>query len=113
MARRHEQPVTLGSAETEIGAARRQRDEADRLAVAIEHLDPVEVGVAIETGYPHRGVIDFRENRVDTGTGTVRIRGRMPNPQMPPNNARLLYPGLYARVRVPSGNPEPRLIGSG
>jgi membrane fusion protein, multidrug efflux system len=71
---------------------------------------PVEVGVSTETGYPHRGTIDFRENRVDTGTGTVRIRGRVPNPQVPPNNVRLLYPGLYSRVRVPTGAPQPRLV---
>jgi RND family efflux transporter MFP subunit len=68
---------------------------------------PVEVGVATEAGYPHAGVIDFRENRVDAGTGTVRIRGRIPNPRVPPANARLLYPGLFARVRVPAGEPRP------
>ncbi len=68
---------------------------------------PVEVGVATEEGYPHIGKIDFRENRVDIGTGTVRIRGRIPNPRVPPSNARLLYPGLYARIRIPSGEPRP------
>ncbi len=68
---------------------------------------PVEVGVATEVGYPHKGHIDFRENRVDIGTGTVRIRGRIPNPRVPPANARLLYPGLFARVRVPAGGPRP------
>ncbi|MGE3777311.1 MAG: efflux RND transporter periplasmic adaptor subunit, partial [Pirellulaceae bacterium] len=67
---------------------------------------PLEVGVATEEGFPHAGAIDFRENRVDVGTGTVRIRGRIPNPRVPPGDARLLYPGLYARVRVPSGGPR-------
>ena len=70
----------------------------------------VEVGVATELGYPHVGQIDFRENRVNTGTGTVRIRGRIPNPMVPPNNARLLYPGLFSRVRVPAGSPQSRLV---
>lgn len=64
---------------------------------------PVEIGVATETGYPHEGVIDFRENRVDVGTGTVRIRGRIPNPRLQPGNVRILYPGLFAKIRVPSG----------
>jgi multidrug efflux system membrane fusion protein len=64
---------------------------------------PIEVGVTAEEGYPHQGVINFRENRVDPGTGTVRLRGRVPNPPVPPNNTRELYPGLYARVRVPVG----------
>lgn len=71
---------------------------------------PVEIGVATEIGYPHKGFIDFRENMVDTKTGTVALRGRIPNPQVPPNNTRLLYPGLFARVRVPSAEPEPRLV---
>ena len=71
---------------------------------------PVQVAVATEEGFPHHGAIDFRENRVDTGTGTVRIRGRIPNPPMPPGNARVLYPGLYARVRVPNGPPRDRLV---
>jgi len=71
---------------------------------------PLEIEVANETGYPHHGKIDFRENRVDTGTGTIRIRGRIPNPLVLPGNVRLLYPGLYARVRVPAGEPQPRLV---
>ncbi len=71
---------------------------------------PVFVGVTAEAGYPHRGTLDFRENRVDAGTGTIRLRGRVPNPKLPPNGVRLLYPGLYAKVRVPAGVPEPRPV---
>jgi multidrug efflux system membrane fusion protein len=74
-------------------------------ADALSQTIPVELGVANEEGYPHSGKIDFRENRVDAGTGTVRIRGRIPNPR-PSNRARLLYPGLYARVRIPAGKPR-------
>lgn len=68
----------------------------------------VEVRVGREDGFPHAGKIDFRENRVDTSTGTVRIRGRIPNPSGP-HGGRALYPGLYSRVRVPSGQPKPQL----
>jgi RND family efflux transporter MFP subunit len=64
---------------------------------------PLEVGVATERGFPHPGVINFRENRVDTGTGTVRVRGELANED------RFLYPGLFARVRVPNGDPRTRL----
>ena len=71
---------------------------------------PVQVGVATEVGFPHIGVIDFRENRVDTGTGTVRVRGLVPNPIVPQSHARLLYPGLYARVRVPNGDRKQQLV---
>lgn len=68
----------------------------------------VEIGVTNEEGYRHKGVIDFRENKVDTSTGTVRIRGRIPNPASA-TGVRTLYPGLYARVRVPTGQAKPLL----
>lgn len=72
-------------------------------SAAVNPAVPVDIGVATEEGFPHAGVIDFRENRVDPGTGTIHIRGRIPNPIVPPGNARLLYPGLFTRVRVPVG----------
>ena len=64
---------------------------------------PLSVGIATETGFPHPGFIDFRENKVDTGTGTVRLRGRLKNPKSGPGGVRMLYPGLYARVHIPIG----------
>ena len=42
VARRHEQPVAVAAAEADVGSALGQRDEADRLAGRIEHLDAVE-----------------------------------------------------------------------
>ncbi len=80
--------------------------EPDPMAKAF----PVMVGVTGEDGYPHKGTIDFRENRVDPGTGTIRIRGRLPNPKVAPNDVRLLYPGLYAKVRVPAGSPAEKPV---
>jgi multidrug efflux system membrane fusion protein len=68
----------------------------------------VEVGVAGEKGYPHKGKLDFQDNKVDTSTGTVQLRGRIPNPPGA-TGMRPLYPGLYARVRVPTGQPKPQL----
>lgn len=70
---------------------------------------PVEVGIGKDTGYRHVGKIDFRENRVDTGTGTIRIRGRIENPANS-GGERLLLPGMYARVRVPKSAPTPQLV---
>ena len=40
---------------------------------------PVAVGLAGEDGFPHRGVIDFLDNRVDPDKGTVRVRAVLPN----------------------------------
>jgi membrane fusion protein, multidrug efflux system len=54
-----------------------------------------ELELADETGFPHKGVLDFVDNRVDPATGTLRVRGVFANPD------RALQPGFFARVRVP------------
>jgi multidrug efflux system membrane fusion protein len=84
-----------------LQASRRKPDEPPPSLSEVKYK--LEVGIATEKGFPHEGFINFRENRVDTGTGTVRVRGELPN------RNRYLYPGLFARVRVPSGDPQPRL----
>jgi multidrug efflux system membrane fusion protein len=52
------------------------------------------VGLANGSGFPHRGTMDFVDNALDTGTGTIRARAVVPNPDDQ------LAPGLSARVRV-------------
>jgi len=71
---------------------------------AQQEKSPVAVGLADDQGFPHRGVIDFRDNRVDPGTGTILLRGVFDNPD------RILTPGLFVRVRVPFGRPQPRIL---
>src|SRR5262249_28071349 len=61
----------------------------------------VAVGIAKEDGYPHAGNIDFLDNRVETATGTIRVRGKLKNPIT--NGSREMEPGKYARVRVLKG----------
>lgn len=78
-------------------------------AASAAETRPVLVGVATEAGFPHEGVIDFRENRVDTGTGTVRVRGKLANPKGA-NGGRVLYPGLFARAQVPLGPKTEQLV---
>ncbi|MEC9372259.1 MAG: efflux RND transporter periplasmic adaptor subunit, partial [Planctomycetota bacterium] len=56
---------------------------------------PVFLGLANEKGYPHVGRLDYVENVLDPDTGTLRVRASFPN------DDNLLYPGLYARIRVP------------
>ncbi len=48
-----------------------------------------------EDGYPHKGRLDYLDNRVDPTTGTAVARA------MFPNDKGTLYPGVYAQVRVP------------
>jgi RND family efflux transporter MFP subunit len=56
---------------------------------------PVEIGLVGEPGFPHKGVIDFIDNRVDPSTGTAQTRGVFDNKDG------LLSPGMFVRVRVP------------
>jgi RND family efflux transporter MFP subunit len=56
---------------------------------------PVEVGLQTETGYPHKGVIDYVDPTVNQSTGVLQMRGIFDNP------APALLPGYFVRVRVP------------
>jgi RND family efflux transporter MFP subunit len=56
---------------------------------------PVHVGLPNEEGYPHQGHLDFAAINLTTTTGTLLMRGVLPNP-----DGKIL-PGLYTRVRVP------------
>ncbi|MBV8558120.1 MAG: efflux RND transporter periplasmic adaptor subunit [Planctomycetaceae bacterium] len=71
---------------------------------------PVLVGLSDEEGYPHRGFINFSDNRVDPSTGTLRVRGVMPNPKPARGSFRFLSPGLFMRVRLPIGTPHPSIL---
>ena len=57
----------------------------------------VEMQLANEEGYPHKGYVDFVDNKVDPSSGTIRTRGVFPNKD------EIIRPGLFARVRLPSG----------
>ena len=45
--------------------------------------------------FPFEGQVDFVEPEVDAGTGTIRVRGVIPNAE------KKLFPGLFVRIRVP------------
>jgi RND family efflux transporter MFP subunit len=75
-----------------------QRDGINTTSVYIQEAQlPVYMGLANEEGYPHEGVFEFAESAVDTGTGTMELRGIFANDEQPP----ALLPGLFARIRVP------------
>jgi multidrug efflux system membrane fusion protein len=80
-----------------------------KLAVAGPGEIPVLMGLQGEVGYPHSGLVNFINNRVDPYTGTITLRGVFANPK-PANGVRLLSPGLFVRVRVPIGKPHPALL---
>ncbi len=72
---------------------------------------PVLMGLQNEQGYPHDGMINFVNNRVDPFTGTITLRGSFPNPvPKDKDGVRLLSPGMFVRIRIPLGKPHPALL---
>ncbi len=59
----------------------------------------VEAHLVDEDGWPHQGTMNFVDNVVDQGSGTIRGRAVFPNPDG------LITPGQFGRVRIP-GSPE-------
>jgi RND family efflux transporter MFP subunit len=65
--------------------------EAEEVREAVKFF----VGTQVEEGFPHEGHLNFLSNTVNTATGTVEVRGVVPNDDL------LLLPGVFVRVRVP------------
>jgi RND family efflux transporter MFP subunit len=67
---------------------------------------PLEVLLGLGEGsdYPIHGTIDFVSNQLDPEKGTVTVRGVFSNKD------RGLAPGLFARIRVPLGEPHKALL---
>ena len=64
-------------------------------ADVINKVLPVEVGLQTESGYPHKGLLDYASPDVNQSTGTLQVRGIFENAN------RALLPGYFVRVRVP------------
>jgi len=69
-----------------------------------ERKIPVQVGLASEEGFPHTGLLDFMDNKVDATTGTLRARGVFVNANQ------YFTPGLFVRVRIPYGQAHEALL---
>ncbi len=65
---------------------------------------PVFLGLANEDGNPHEGKIHSIDNRLDTRSGTIRVRAVFDN-----EDGRLL-PGLYAKVKLGGGSPHDAVL---
>src|SRR5438105_15915838 len=56
---------------------------------------PAWIELGNETDFPHEGYVDFVDNRLDPGTGTIRARIVLKN-----WNPNFITPGFFVRVRV-------------
>jgi RND family efflux transporter MFP subunit len=73
--------------------------EGKRVSARTEKI-PAFVELGNETDFPHKGDVDFVDNRLDPGTGTVRARVVLKN-----WNPALITPGFFVRVRIAGATP--------
>lgn len=59
-----------------------------------QKLQSVFVGLSNEEGFPHEGYIDFIDNKVNSETGTIRMRAVLDNKN------HHFSPGLFARIKL-------------
>lgn len=69
--------------------------QAGKRASSREAKNPVFLGLVDESGFPHKGHMDFVDNRLDTDTASMRARCVFPNKDQ------VLVPGMFARIRIP------------
>lgn len=82
-----------------------QRAVAAGLMTAARNSEvPVFAKLVDEADWAHSGHMDFIDNQVDRGSGTIRARAVFPNPN------RFITPGLFGRIRVPSSEPHEAIL---
>ena len=64
----------------------------------------VQVALVIDRDFTRQGRLDFLSNAADRGTGTVRVRAVIDNPDGQ------LTPGLFAKVRLEAGASKQRVL---
>jgi RND family efflux transporter MFP subunit len=77
---------------------------AKRLETDGDGKIPVELQLADESDFPHRGYIESFNNRLDPSTGSILLRAVFPNA-----DGRVV-PGLFARIRVPLSERHPAML---
>jgi len=84
----------------------RVREEARRRGMTVEQLRelPIEVALQTDTGFPHKGHLDYVSPTLNQSTGTISVRGILDNPD------RVLLPGFFVRVRVPFDQQQNALL---
>jgi len=76
----------------------------EQLPVNLEEKTSVDIALPDEEQYTLKGQLNFIDNKLDAGTGTIRLRAEVANPK------NLLTPGLFVRVRLPTAPPTRQLL---
>ncbi|MEY4719490.1 MAG: hypothetical protein RL563_2108 [Pseudomonadota bacterium] len=65
---------------------------------------PLQLGLADEANFPHRGQVDYVAPKANAGTGTISLRGLFSN------DDEILSPGFFARVRIQGSEAHAALL---
>ncbi|MGZ5057132.1 MAG: efflux RND transporter periplasmic adaptor subunit [Methylobacter sp.] len=95
--------VYVDADERSVLKYRRQAQKGGRGNLG-DQQTPVELAVADEVNFPHRGHLDYISPREDAATGTLTLRGVFANPD------EMLSPGFFARMRVRGSAPYPAIL---
>ena len=79
-------------------------DATTRPAAVRESKLPFSFGLDTDEGFPHAAVIDFANNRVDPLTGTIQVRGIVPNPSLN------FIPGSRVRIQIAITEARPAML---
>jgi RND family efflux transporter MFP subunit len=82
----------------------RQMVAEGKVKPAAEKAPEVFFGVGRGDDYPFRATVDYISSQIQGSTGTLPVRA------VCPNKDEFVRPGLFARVRVPVGDPHPALL---
>ncbi|GLK82567.1 efflux RND transporter periplasmic adaptor subunit [Ancylobacter defluvii] len=80
-----------------------QLEKISRTSGSIASI-PVSLGLISETGFPHKGEMNFVDNVISENTGTIRGRAVFANPDGS------FTPGMFGRIRVPASLPHDALL---
>src|SRR5262249_46089912 len=61
------------------------------------------IGLADENDFPHPGTLMYFDNELNPAKGTIAAHGTVPNP------SGLLFPGMFARLRMSFGRQQKAL----
>ena len=82
------------ASEAQLLKDQRQAGEGDRVRIRLQD----------EADYRWNGQIDFTDNALDNGSGAIRMRAVVPNPNG------FLKPGMYGKAKVEGGKPYDALL---
>lgn len=88
---------TFEGAETFVLKYQREEKLGERKSSRVEP-NPLQIQLADENGYPHRGRMVFVDNAIDPQSGTIRAKAEFSNPD------HFLTPGMFGRARLLASN---------